>query len=66
MATYRVRTQDHGRVGGFTATVSIDGGATWKSVPLRLIGGGLVSFDSKAQTLKAADKFARNLMAKAV
>ena len=29
MAKYRVRTTDHGRIGGFSAEISADGGLTW-------------------------------------
>ena len=58
MATYKVRTQDNGPIGGFTAKISVDGGQTWHQIR-KYVGGGLCSFDSKAQALKAADKEAR-------
>ncbi len=59
---YKVRTQDGGAIGGVTAKISVDGGQIWHQVR-RYVGGGLCSFDNKAQALKAADKEARRMMA---
>jgi len=55
----KIRTFDHGPIGGFSAAVSLDGGKTWKGVPMRYVGGSLVSFDSKAQAVKYARNFAK-------
>ncbi len=62
MSNYRVRTYDHGVIGGFTAKISIDGGQIWHKVPPRYVGGGLVSFDNKAQALKFAAKMAQRML----
>ena len=59
MTKYRVRTTDHGRIGGFSAEISADGGATWLRVPPKNVGGCPVSFDNKAQALKAAEQAAK-------
>ncbi len=60
MTTYRVRTTNHGRIGGFSAEISADGGATWLKVPPKNVGGCPVSFDNKAQAIKAAEQAAKD------
>jgi hypothetical protein len=60
----KVRTTNHGPVGGYSAEISLDHGNTWKKVPNRYVGGGLVSFDSKDQAVKYAAKFAKQEMAR--
>lgn len=50
MAKIKARITNNGRVGGFTAEIMING--EWKRIN-RFIGGGLVSFDSREQALKA-------------
>lgn len=57
---YRIRTADHGPIGGISASISIDGGATWHRVR-KYVGGGLCNFDSKQQAYRAADKLAAKL-----
>ena len=59
----KIRTTDHGPVGGFSAKISMDSGETWKRVPMRYVGGGLVSFDNKAQAIKYATIFAKQQVA---
>lgn len=60
MAKYRIRTTNHGRIGGFSAEISADGGASWLRVRPKNVGGCPVSFDSKVQALKAAEQAAKD------
>ena len=46
----KARITNQGRIGGFIA--EIEGNGTWRRVN-KYIGGGLVSFDSREQALKA-------------
>lgn len=59
----KIRIRDDGQIGGFHGSVSVDGGQTWKRVPYRYIGGGQVAFDSRAQLIKYATKYAKGLAA---
>ena len=56
MAKVKARITNHGVIGGFTAEIMKDG--KWKRLN-RYIGGGLVSFDSRAQAIKAIQKAAQ-------
>jgi hypothetical protein len=59
----KIRTTDHGQIGGFSAEISLNGGETWKRVPMRYVGAGLVSFDNKAQAVKYATIYAKEQIA---
>lgn len=49
----KARITNHGPIGGFTAEVMVNG--EWKRIN-KYVGGGLVSFDSREQALKAIRK----------
>lgn len=55
----QVRITNHGAVGGFIAEIKRAG--EWKRVN-KYIGGGLVSFDSRDQALKAVKAEAHNMV----
>lgn len=46
----KARITNHGTIGGFTTEVQENG--EWRRIN-KYVGGGLVSFDSRAQALKA-------------
>ncbi len=52
----KARITNNGVIGGFTAEVMVNG--VWKQIN-KYVGGGLVSFDSREQALKAIRKEAR-------
>lgn len=59
--TYKVRTTaPKSQIEGWQGRVSVDGGTTWVRLT-KYIGGGLVSFDSRAQLMKEAAKVAGRL-----
>ena len=56
----KARITNNGTIGGFTAEVVVNG--QWKRIN-KYISGGLVSFDSRDQALKAIHKEARRIAA---